>query len=103
MAFKKGTTLPEEKQRVVIPCGFAPCAAPAICRIFTRGWINVCFEHYTTAEFKRPIPDSPVVKEVLDAFAKSRYMQRVREAGVEAAKAEAMREPGSDDEERRAA
>jgi hypothetical protein len=82
-----------------IPCAFSPCAKKAICRIFTRGWINVCFDHYTSANFTRPIPDSPVIKEVLEAFAKSRYMRRKSEIGAEAAKDELMREPGQDEEE----
>jgi hypothetical protein len=103
MAFKKGTTIHEEKPRVVVDCAFAPCSRPAICRIFTRGWINVCFAHYTTAEFTRPVPESPVIKEGLAAFAKSKYTRRVSEVGAELAKADLMREPGSDDEERHAA
>jgi hypothetical protein len=99
MAFKKGTTIHEENPREVIPCAFAPCAKPAIFRIFTRGWINVCFDHYTSANFARPISNSPVIKEVLTAFAKSKYTRRKNEVGAEAATKEIMREPGSDEEE----
>jgi hypothetical protein len=47
----------------IIPCAYAPCSAPAICRIFVRGWINVCFDHYTSADFKRPVANSPVIEE----------------------------------------
>jgi hypothetical protein len=54
----------------------------------------------------RPVPDysnNPTVQEVRKVFERSRYAERVRQVGVDIAKAEAMREPGQDDEERRSA
>lgn len=86
MAFKKGTTIHEEKPREIIPCAFSPCSKPAICRIFTRGWINVCFDHYTTADFRRHVANSPVIDEWRKW--KAEHPER---------------EPGQDEEERNAA
>jgi len=72
-----------------IACAYLPCEKPALCRVFTKtGWANVCTDHYGTAQFTRPVANSPVVEEVLKAYHKSKaYAQKMG------------RDPGEDDEE----
>lgn len=68
---------------------------------------NLCLFCYSSLPILPRNPaayqDNPHITEVLKAFANSKYMRRVQEVGPEKAKEELMREPGSDDEERRAA
>jgi len=94
-------------RREHVPCdGLPDCTNSATVRI---GEANVCMRCYSTEaprlrrDAKDPNANSPAVRECLEAFSKSRYIRRVQEVGVERAKAEAMREAGQDDEERRGA
>lgn len=82
------------------PVTMCACGERATIRIGDK---DSCAKCYERTPIERTKIFSPLVEEVLTAFKSSRYAKRVREVGVDVAKAEAMREPGSDDEERRAA
>lgn len=81
-------------QRETIPCAYSDCSTPALARVHTKtGWANVCERHYALTNFTRPIANSPVVREVLDAYAKAKAK---KETVVEG---EVLREPGQDEME----
>ena len=89
-------------ERPHIACDGTPgCSECATLRIGDKNLCNGCY-----VKLPRPVPDysnNPTVQEVRKVFERSRYAERVRQVGVDIAKAEAMREPGQDDEERRSA
>lgn len=77
----------------VIPCAYSDCSTPALARIHQKtGWASVCPYHYGVTNFTRPIANSPVVREVLEAYGKSKAYAEKHNLPHES-------EPGADEEE----
>ena len=101
---KRPADLPNPTPPPFIGWGVTPgCTESALMGL---GNLNGCprwyAQHHKPVEFERRLFDNAVCREIRAAFAKSNYSRIKAERGVEAAK-RFVREPGEDDEERRAA
>jgi hypothetical protein len=95
-------SLSDAIQRTFIGCDVTPgCVESALMRL---GNLNCCPRCYAQRHkpAERKLFDNAVCREIRAGFARSQYARIAVERGVEAAK-DSIRQPGEDDEERRAA
>ena len=84
-----------------IDCCYIGCIEPALVRVPTAtGWGNVCLIHYPLIEIKRKRSESLTVREIREAYLKSRHAKRGGSLPPAKSIGEMLpREPGEDLEE----